>query len=696
MQVTVVPNMNSKRLATRALLKMAMRISVIVTVMIGVGYYHLETTLELQTKEILKNYVVEREARERIVFNEAQQNQETLAREFLSRYRSLLDDPKLTRKYNSLVRTYSDGITRNRDDKFDGRNLPGVFVGPNIFVDKKVMAKVVAAYEVSLRLGVGYRPRFQDTYFTFPSENAIVLFWPEEADWVMKAKPDLNIAVEEYAYNSTPSNNPTKKIAWTGVFFDKVSEIWMLTGSTPIYSGEEYIGSVSHDVIITELIQRSLNDRPAGTEAFIAQRDGRLIAHPEHLTDVQKHGGKFNIASTRDEKLKDQFSLISQANSDRVLHDNHDNFLAIGRIAGPDWYLVYEFPKSLIRKSAWESMGFLLIVALISLLTELIVLYYILQREVSLPLLQLVNDTKEIAAGNYCPSRSKLGGRNDELGLLAGSFFEMSKAISERDLRLAKHAEELEAAIEIRTAELDRQKSINAHASKLSALGEMAGGMAHEINTPLATIKLLTSQAQYEVNGDIPDLENLGNYLSNIDRTVDRVGKIVKSLKIFARDGEADSFEIANLETVFDDTISLCKERCKLHGIALEVSLPTVPVYISCREVQICQVLLNLINNAHDAIEVLPERWIEVKLTELLDTVEIRVTDSGAGIPSDLREKIFNPFFTTKGIGKGTGMGLSISHSIVREHKGEFYIDDLCQNTCFVVSLPKAAQAAAA
>jgi signal transduction histidine kinase len=684
--------MKSKSLAYSTLLKMAIRITVIVVVMTGVGYFHLKRTIEFQTEQNLEKYVTEREARERIIFQEAQQNQETLAQEFVVLYKNLISDPELGQKYKSLVKAYPDGVLRNRNEKFDGRVLPGIFVGPDVLMNTKRMARIVAAYEVSFRLGVGYHPRFQDTYFTFPEDNAIVLYWPEEASWVLKAKPDLNISAEEYAYVATPAKNPLKKIAWTGVFFDKVSEVWMITGSTPIYHGDEFIGSVSHDVLITELIRRSLNDRLAGTTAYIAQADGRLIAHPNHFTDIQKAGGNYHIRSASDNKLSDQFSLVSKEDYTYVLSDNNDNFLAVAKIPGPNWYLVSEYPKSLIRKSAWESMGFLLIAALISLITELVVLYIILQREVSKPLLQLVNRTKTIADGNYLPGNSDSENRNDELGLLADSFAEMAKTIQARDLALARHAEELENTVILRTAELDRQKSISVHASKLSALGEMAGGMAHEINTPLATIKLLTTQAQHEVNGDIPDLEILGNHLVNIDKTVDRVGKIVKSLKTFARDGGDDPFELTNLEMVFDDTINLCRERCQLHGIALNISLPSEPVYIRCRAVQLCQVLLNLINNAHDAVEHLPDKWIEVKLVELLDNIEIRVTDSGAGIPRELREKVFNPFFTTKGVGKGTGMGLSISHGIIRAHRGEFFIDDLSQHTCFVLSLPKSTQ----
>lgn len=134
--------------------------------------------------------------------------------------------------------------------------------------------------------------------------------------------------------------------------------------------------------------------------------------------------------------------------------------------------------------------------------------------------------------------------------------------------------------------------------------------------------------------------------------------------------------------------MALCSERCKLHGIDLRVTVPTSPIYISCRPAQLCQVLLNLINNAHDAIENSPEKWLEVQALENSAGLELKVIDSGPGVPAELREKIFNPFFTTKAVGKGTGLGLSISHGIVKSLNGSLKIAEDSPHSCFAISLP--------
>ncbi|WP_374074779.1 ATP-binding protein [Bdellovibrio bacteriovorus] len=686
--------MNLKSLSVRTLGKMSIRITIIILIMTYGGYLHLKMTIESRTKHTLSSYNTEREARERIVFEDARQNHEILRTEFLALFRKYLKDPHLEAKYNQLVKVHDDGVSRNRDEKFDGKKDSGIFIYSKKGIDPSLMARILAAYETCNRMGVAYHSRFQDTYFTFP-ENAIVLYWPEEPLWAANAKSNLNIPDEEYASVSMPAQNPQKKTTWTGLFYDKVSKIWMVTGSTPIYDGETFLGSVHHDVMVTELVNRTINDHLKGARNYIVRTDGRLIAHPQYLSEIQKHDGKFDIHSSKDPVLLTQFATISKNSSDKIT-DDHDNYLAVAKIEGPDWYLVSEFPKSIVRSAAMENVGFLLAAGFFSLIVELIVLFFVLRREVSEPLLNLITSTKIVAQGVYAVSLESFSKRNDELGLLAKSFNDMTHALNERDKMLARHNEDLESLVEQRTLELDQQKAINIQASKLSALGEMAGGMAHEINTPLATIKLLTSQAQSEVRGDIPDMENLDNTLTQIDRTVDRVAKIIRGLKSFARNGSDDPFEPTDLQTVIEDTISLCSERCKLHGIDLRVLVPDHPVPVHARSVQLCQVLLNLLNNSHDAIENKKERWIEVQLLETQLGAEIRVTDSGEGIPKELREKIFNPFFTTKGVGKGTGMGLSISHGIIQGHQGKITIDELADHTCFVIHLPKISQAKSA
>ena len=110
---------------------------------------------------------------------------------------------------------------------------------------------------------------------------------------------------------------------------------------------------------------------------------------------------------------------------------------------------------------------------------------------------------------------------------------------------------------------------------------------------------------------------------------------------------------------------------------------------IDCINVQISQVILNFLNNSMDAISELTDKWIKLVVDEDYKGVTLKCIDSGNGIPDAIREKLFQPFFTTKAVGKGTGLGLSISQGIIKAHGAKLHLDEESKNTCFVISFPK-------
>ncbi len=236
---------------------------------------------------------------------------------------------------------------------------------------------------------------------------------------------------------------------------------------------------------------------------------------------------------------------------------------------------------------------------------------------------------------------------------------------------------------------LEQQRSTSIVASKMSALGEMSGAIAHEINNPLAIIHGKAGQLKDLAHRSSVDPAVIALYAATIESTALRISRIVRSLRWFAREGDKDPFESITVETVFKETSELCLARFKSHGIQLKIDPGPSAITFDCRSVQIAQVLLNLLNNAHDAVENLPDPWVTLEAREVGNRVEISVIDSGSGIPVELREKILLPFFTTKEIGKGTGLGLSVSKSIIETHRGALFLDTGSAHTRFVMNLPK-------
>ena len=236
--------------------------------------------------------------------------------------------------------------------------------------------------------------------------------------------------------------------------------------------------------------------------------------------------------------------------------------------------------------------------------------------------------------------------------------------------------------------------------SQFSALGEMASGIAHEINNPLAIIATSTAVIKQMMKFDSLDPEMLSRITSDVDSTVKRISKIIQGLRNISRDPNKDEFEITNISDILDDVLSLCEEKFRGHGVNFTVSnledFKDIPIEVL--KVQLSQVILNLLNNAYDAIgeREHPDHdpWIDLKINYDQETelMTLTVTDCGPGISNSIAEKIFNPFFTTKDIGKGTGLGLSLSNAILKRHKGKLYINHQHENTQFVLEFPRTQQ----
>lgn len=250
------------------------------------------------------------------------------------------------------------------------------------------------------------------------------------------------------------------------------------------------------------------------------------------------------------------------------------------------------------------------------------------------------------------------------------------------DITEYKHAE----------MKLREQQDQVAQASKMSALGVMASGIAHEINNPLNVINFRAQQVRSCVKeGKIAQesFKKVEECAENIEKNVGRITAIVKGLQAFARKGDQDPFELTGVNLLINEALELSGDRFKYRGIDVKVKRLATDVQIECRPTQILQVVANLLNNAFDAIADLPERWVLIEPREVNEFIELVITDSGKGIPEEVAKNMFQQFYTTKPAGKGTGLGLSISKTILESHRGLLRLERECKNTRFIIGLPK-------
>jgi histidine kinase len=236
-------------------------------------------------------------------------------------------------------------------------------------------------------------------------------------------------------------------------------------------------------------------------------------------------------------------------------------------------------------------------------------------------------------------------------------------------------------------------------AGKMATLGEMATGVAHELNQPLSVIKTTSSFFMRKLaNQEAIDQQVLGTMLSKVDSNVDRATRIINHMRQFARKSELQLHSISINDTI-RSAFDIFSQQLKVRGIAVQWDLASQLPRIKADPQRLEQVFINLLINARDAIE---EKWLRHGQETQSDSITIqtrmegeavvgRICDTGIGIPEGIREKIFEPFFTTKEVGKGTGLGLSISYGIIKDCRGTIQaVPGDQQGVCFVVSFPRA------
>ncbi len=292
------------------------------------------------------------------------------------------------------------------------------------------------------------------------------------------------------------------------------------------------------------------------------------------------------------------------------------------------------------------------------------------------------------------------------------SIREKNAQLKQQQVELRRWALELERRVRAKSEELQRAHERLLETEKLAAAGRLAAGVAHEINNPLASIagyaEDLLELAKDPALAPLPQFQDFPDSLRTIEEQAYRCKKIIRQLLSFARPG-AFVVEACDVGALVTEILPLVEHKAKGRDIPIVVDVepppdadadgdgPAAPLSVLADRVNLQQVLLNLIENALDAI---PGSRGQVSVRASArpqdGAVAIEVEDSGVGIPEAIRARVFDPFFTTKPVGSGTGLGLSICYGIVRKLKGTIaFTSEVGKGTTFVLTLPAAAPAPA-
>ncbi|MBC77746.1 MAG: hypothetical protein CME64_17200 [Halobacteriovoraceae bacterium] len=226
------------------------------------------------------------------------------------------------------------------------------------------------------------------------------------------------------------------------------------------------------------------------------------------------------------------------------------------------------------------------------------------------------------------------------------------------------------------------------HNAKLASIGELAAGVGHEINNPLTIVKGYAASILSRAEAGVLNNEILKKYLEQIDKASDRIAKIVQGLRNFSRFDDEGLAPI-NLNEPLTESVEMIRDIYGRSGVQLELSLPDEPLIIHGNSGKLQQVFINLLANAKDATKNQEERSILVNAEKTRDSIILTFKDNGEGISPEIQERIFDPFFTTKEVNEGTGIGLSISHTIIQEHGGQIRCESIVgKGTSFIIELP--------
>lgn len=306
---------------------------------------------------------------------------------------------------------------------------------------------------------------------------------------------------------------------------------------------------------------------------------------------------------------------------------------------------------------------------------------------VTKPLFRLVEGMERLSKGDL-DCRIDLSTK-DEISMLANSFNRMASDLRQYKERMENWTKELEEEVKKKTSEIMKAQEQLVNAEKLASLGRMAAGVAHELNNPLTGIvtfaHLLKKRMPPENKQDIEDI-------NVIIEQADRCSKIINGLLGFSRKTTTEKIKL-NINTLIENTLALLKNQARFHNIRYEMNLDNSIPEIIVDPNQIQQVFINLLINAADAMNengliIISTRPVEDKIGNK-KYVEIEFTDTGPGIPKEQLARIFEPFYTTKPVGKGTGLGLAVSYGIIKKHGGSIDVkSEYGKGASFFVRLP--------
>lgn len=231
---------------------------------------------------------------------------------------------------------------------------------------------------------------------------------------------------------------------------------------------------------------------------------------------------------------------------------------------------------------------------------------------------------------------------------------------------------------------LSEQRFIATQNAKMASLGEMYAGISHEVNNPLTIIKTSLEILKKQIHDPV----KIKNKIETIEKAIFRISKIISALKIFSKTSEKNEKQVFCLNDLIKNSLIFLESKADFSSTELKCIFSN-SIMFNCNKTEIEQLIFNFVSNSIEAIKTIQNRWIEIHLFEDNSDIVLQIVDSGAPISVEIEEKIFQPFFTTKPIGEGTGLGLSVCKGILENHMASCKLNRSFKTTCFEIRFKK-------
>lgn len=448
--------------------------------------------------------------------------------------------------------------------------------------------------------------------------------------------------------------------------------------------------------------------------ADICALDGRVLAEIGELTHEEmdqfkevshtpREGDKFTDRHFYDMNDIEHIEISHPVQTKRQ-QVSRENLGTVFGITGNDQTAGYEeigkvhlvMTTANLREEISRSQTAAIILTLMVVFSAIIIMTAFV-RIITQPIKTLVNVTDQISKGDL--GKNVDIDRSDEIGLLAESFNRMMESLKGSQDEIEEYNRTLEAKIVERTKELEDAQSQLIQSEKLAGIGQLAAGVAHELNNPLGGI---LGYAQFTMEKmekkELPELtekdyKSFKKYLRDIENQTRRCKAIVQNLLRFSRSSNKVEFSELDINNVLDETLTFVEHQLVMKQVSLAKEFDKNVPIIQGNPGQLQQVFTNMVINGLHASPSGTQITVTSKylppLGEFPGAIEIDFSDQGTGISDENLKKIFEPFFTTKEVGKGTGLGLSVSYGIVKDHGGEIKVKSKIDvGTTFSIIIP--------